>query len=461
MSLFAKSKDEIIQELREKVKHLEEEKKRIEKEKKIIEKEKEKIAHEFEEFKAKHEQTVSELRKALRIKASKKEEPKPSGAKPGHKAYTRHVPERIDYIKAHNLKRCPHCNTKLGATQEVRSRYVTDIKLIGKVKNTRHDIHRKYCPTCKKIVEPDIPDALPHARFGLNLMLLIMYLRLGLRLPGNKVCEFLFTMYNLTISEGEIVHVLKQLVVAFGDYYQYLEDLVKKAKVKHSDTTSWRINGKNYHAWVFVAAGVVLYKIRKRNNHKVALALFGKKSQKGNFLVVDRHSAFRTLAEKAGFLLQVCWSHLLRNSKDLAKNFGADGEFVHQKLKEIFEMAKSLDHKGLPEQVEALKAEIFLLTQRHYKSTTVRRFVNTLWTRDTESLFRFVTNPDIDPTNNISERELRHLVLIRKISNGSRSTRGANASAILVSITQTLRMNNKNVLLGLKEIINNPTASGY
>ena len=440
--------------LKKRIEELEEENKKLKQEKKQIEKE-------FEEFKANHQQTVSKLKEALKIKANKKEEPKPAGAKKGHKPYTRRIPERIDIIKSLNPNSCPHCKTKLGETQEVRSRCVTDIKLIGKVRNIQYDIHRKYCRKCKKIVEPEVPNVLPHARFGLNLMLLIMYLRLGLRLPGNKVCEFLFTMYNLTISEGEIVHVLKQLVVAFGDYYQYLEELIKKAKVKHSDTTSWRINGKNYHAWVFVAAGVVLYKIRKRNNHKVALALFGKKSQKGNFLVVDRHSAFRTLAEKAGFLLQVCWSHLLRNSKDLAKNFGADGKYIHRKLKEIYEIATSLKHRGLPEQVEALKAEIFLLTKRHYKSTTVRRFVNTLWKRDVESLFRFVTNPDIDSTNNISERELRHLVLIRKISNGSRSTRGANASAILVSITQTLRMNGKNILEGLKEIINNPKASGY
>jgi len=446
--------------LKKRIENLEE---ALEKERKAHEKTKkefEELEQEYHEFKAKHNQTVSKLREALKIKASKKEEPKLVGAKLNHKGYSRHIPERIDHIVAHNPKRCPHCKTKLGATQEVRARYVTDIKFIGKIKNTRHDIHRKYCPKCKKIVEPEIPNVLPHARFGLNLMLLIMYLRLGLRLPGNKVCEFLFTMYNLTISEGEIVHILKQLVVAFGDYYQYLEDLIKKAKVKYSDTTSWRINGKNYHVWVFVAAGVVLYKIRKRNNHKVALALFGKKSQKGNFLVVDRHSAFRTLAEKAGFLLQVCWSHLLKNSKDLAKNFGADGKYVHRKLKEVYEMAISLNHRGLPEQAEALKAEIFLLTQRHYKSTTVRRFVNTLWKRDVESLFRFVTNLDIDPTNNISERELRHLVIIRKISNGSRSTRGANASAMLLSITQTLRLNKLNVFEGLKNILNNP-ASGY
>ena len=307
-------------------------------------------------------------------------------------------------------------------------------------------------------MEPDVPNVLPHARFGLNLMLLVMYLRLGLRLPGNKVCEFLLTMYNLTMSEGEVVHILKQLVIAFGPYYAQLENMVKIARIKHTDSTSWRINGKNYFAWVFIAAGVVLYKIRKRNNSRVPLSVFGTK-QKGMILVIDRHSALRALAEKAHFLLQLCWAHILADSKDLAKNFGAEGRYVHQKLKEIFEMASSFQGKGTPEHVDALKAEILALTLRHYKHITIRRFVNNLWKRDINSLFRFVTDPEVNPTNNLSERELRHLVIIRKISNGSRSTRGANATAMLLSVIQTLRMNKKNPLLEMQEILK--SASGY
>src|SRR3989344_2337606 len=432
--------------------------KELEEENKRLKKENEKIKREFEEFKAKHTQTVSELRKALKIKADKIENPKPAGAKEGHKAYTRHIPARIDCIKEHKLSRCPECDTKLGATQEIRSRYVTDVKLVSRVRNTRHDIHRKYCPACKKMVEPDVPNVLPHARFGLNLMLLVMYLRLGLRLPGNKVCEFLLTVYNLTMCEGEVVHILKQLVIAFGPYYAQLENMVKIARIKHTDSTSWRINGKNYFAWVFIAARVVLFKIRKRNNSRVPLSVFGTK-QKGMILVIDRHSALRALAEKAGFLLQLCWWQILTDSRELAKNFGDEGKYVHQKLKEIFGMATSFEGNGKQEHVDALKAEIFVLTLRHYKHITIRRFVNNLWKRDIDSLFRFVTDINVDPTNNISEGELRHLVIIRKISNGSRSTRGAHATAMLLSVIQTLRMNKKNPLLEMQEILKN--ASGY
>jgi phage FluMu protein Com len=434
-----------------------EEAKNLLEENKKLKKELEKLRKEFEEYKSKHALTVSELRKALKIKSDSHNEPKPLGAPKGHVGYSRHIPERIDYIKVLNPRRCPHCNTILGATQEIRSRCVTDIKLISKTRTTKYEIHRKYCPRCKKLVEMDVPEALPHARFGLNLMLLVMYLKLGLRLSCQKIVEYFMDMHNLEISEGEIIVILRQLVGAFGDHYCYLEKLVKLAKIKHSDTTGWRINGKNYFAWVFIGCGVVLYKIRKRNNHKAALCFLGK--QNGNILVVDRHSAFRLLAEKTGFLLQLCWSHILQDSKELAEIFGAEGTYVHRKLKDIFTMAKSLNHKGNHEMVEQLKAEIFQLVLRHYNHTQVRKFVNSLYFRDAENLFRFVTNPNIDSTNNVSERELRTLVIMRKITNGSRSTRGANATAMLLSVVQTLRFNKQNVLQGLQGILKN--TSGY
>ena len=420
-------------------------------------KELKKVKKEFKEFKAKHAVTVENLRKAMNIKPSFKKKPKPLGAPNGHKGYARHIPERIDYIKPLIPNRCPHCNTKLeGDTQEIRSRHVTQIKLMSKAKTTRYDIHRKYCPKCKKLVELEVPNVLPHARLGLSIMLLVMYLKLGLRLPGNKICEYFMTMHNLYISEGGIVVILRQLAREFGDYYAYLEKIVKLARVKHTDSTSWRVDGKNYFAWVFIACGVVLYKIRKRNNSRVALTVFGRK-QKNMTLVIDRYSALRALAEKAGFLLQLCWSHILADSKDLAKNFGAEGRYVHRKLKDIYELANGLNHKGTLEQVEQFKGEILQLTLRHYRHLTIWKFVRNLYYRDVENLFRFVTDPDVDSTNNISERELRALVIIRKISNGSRSPRGANATAMLLSIIQTLRFNKQNVLEGLQDILNNPS----
>lgn len=433
----------------DKDKEISELKKELDKVKKEVERLK-KVEKEFEEYKTQYpaQKTIPAF-----VKETVKHTAKIAGQKKGHKGYSRRIPERIDFVKELIPNSCPDCGSELGSTQEIRTRYVTDISFSVKATNTQFNIHRKYCTTCKKLVEQPVPSVLPHARFGLNLMLLVMYLRLGMSMPGAKVCELLAALYDVSISEGEIVGVLRQLVIAFGEHYSTLEKIVKLARVKHTDSTGWRINGKNYFAWVFITAGTVLYKIRKRNNSKVALQLFGT-NQQGKILVVDRHSAFRTLAEKAGYLLQLCWAHILRDSKDHARDFGSEGKYIHRKLKEIFALATGLNHRGTPEQMGQLKAEILLLTQRRYKHNTIRKFVASLYNRDVKNLFRFVTDPEVDATNNISERELRKLVIIRKISNGSRSTRGANATAQLLSIIETLRCNNKNILQGLQGILN-------
>lgn len=147
----------------------------------------------------------------------------------------------------------------------------------------------------------------------------------------------------------------------------------------------------------------------------------------------------------------------LEDTRQLAETFGAEGKYVHKKVKELYRLAKGLNQNGTQEMVEQIKAEIFQLTLKHHRHSIIRKFVDNLYYRDGNDLFRFVTDPEIDPTNNISERELRALVIIRKISNGSRSVRGANSTAMLLSIIQTLRLKKESVLQGLRETLKNPS----
>jgi len=73
--------------------------------------------------------------------------------------------------------------------------------------------------------------------------------------------------------------------------------------------------------------------------------------------------------------------------------------------------------------------------------------------RDIEGLFIFVTDPSVDPTNNLSERQLRKLVMFRNTTNGSRSIKGAETTAILFSVVETLRSQNQNILAGLHQTL--------
>ncbi len=386
---------------------------------------------------------VKEKSKPSFVKEDVKEEPKISGQKEGHKGYARHIPERIDEIKEHKLDKCPICGELVSDTQEVRERIVEDIEQ-PKIKNTKHLIHRCYCKNCNKIVEPEIYDAFPNARFGLRLMLLIMILKLDSRIPSNKVTSILSSVFGIKISDGEIYNILKQLSEAFGDYYSEIEKRIKEALIKNIDETSWRINGKNNWLWIFINKEVALYVVDKKRSSEVPIKILG--NQKGKTIIEDRFSAYNELAKVSGCEQQICWAHLLRNSKDLAEHY-REAKYIHKRMKFIYEKAKEGEKK------EKLLHWMDLIASRSYRSSEVYKFVKSVCRNHRENLFRFVDNPKIDSTNNRAERGLRHAVVIRKISNGSRSEDGAEITARLLSVLQTMKLQEVNPFTSTMDLL--------
>jgi len=386
---------------------------------------------------------VKEKSKPAFVKKDIKEEPKQSGQKEGHAGYSRHVPERIDEIKEHKLDKCPICGEPVSDTQEIRERIVEDIEQ-PKTKNTKHLIHRCYCKKCDKIVEPEIDDALPNARFGLRLMMLILILKLDSRIPSNKIVSLLDSVFQIKISDGEIYSILNQLSEAFGDYYNELEQKIREALVKYIDETGWRINGKNNWLWVFINDEVALYLVRKRRNHKVPYELLG--NQEGKTIVSDRLVSYDELQKKSGCNHQICWTHLLRNSKDLAEHY-PEARYIHKRMKFIFRKAKEGEKKN------KLLGWIDLMASRTYTHSEVFKFVKSICRNHKDDLFRFVEHPEIEPTNNLAERGIRPVVVIRKISGGSRSDKGAETTCRLLSVLQTAKLQSRDYISFMNNLL--------
>jgi hypothetical protein len=50
--------------------------------------------------------------------------------------------------------------------KNIRKRYIEDIPPQITPEITEHIIHQSYCPRCKKVVEPIVPDAMPGSIIG-------------------------------------------------------------------------------------------------------------------------------------------------------------------------------------------------------------------------------------------------------------------------------------------------------
>src|SRR3989338_1598270 len=434
-----------IMDNKDKIKELEKEILKLRKENQRLKK----IEEEYEEHK--HECSILDKKLPYFIKEEIKKRHKTSGQKIGHKGYSRKIPERINFIKKVILDKCPECQGKdISKVQEVRERFVEDIPEPTETIITKYEIERKYCRNCKKIIEREVEDALPNSRYGLRVMLLVSFMKIGLALPSQKIIQMLQAQYSLIISDGEIYKMLEQVAQAFGLHYKKLQQKIREAAVKHSDETGWRINGKSHWLWLFINSEAAIYIINKKRSSNVPVNFF--REQKNKTIINDRYMAYNVLAKKSGCSLQLCWAHLLRNTKDLAEHY-EEAEYIHKRFKTIFKEADKYEHYANKKQVNDLFHKIDLIAEKRYKHSEVRKFVKSVCKFHRENLFRFVTNLEIEATNNRAERGIRKAVIIRKISNGNRSKKGVDILGVLLSVIETLKIQGKNPLNEMRKII--------
>ena len=73
-----------------------------------------------------------------------------------------------------------------------------------------------------------------------------------------------------------------------------------------------------------------------------------------------------------------------------------------------------------------------------------------------KELFVFVAEPQAPPDNNAAERSLRHLVVSRKVSGGTRSAQGTDTKMTLASIFGTWRAQGLNSLSACRQLLVSP-----
>jgi transposase len=73
--------------------------------------------------------------------------------------------------------------------------------------------------------------------------------------------------------------------------------------------------------------------------------------------------------------------------------------------------------------------------------------------KDWQAVVAFVSHPHLPVTKNEAERALRHAVIARHISHGTRSTEGSDAYATLLTVMETCRRRNRSPWPYLAEVI--------
>jgi hypothetical protein len=357
------------------------------------------------------------------------------GARPGHPGHGR---RRVASTQADRVvdmpppTRCPTCGGTLTA-QGVRERTVLDCQPV-RVLRVVYRLGRGRCAHCGAAVQARPPGVLPKCQYGNGLL---AHVAVQHYLYGATLGQ---VEKQTGIGYGSLLDALHQLARRLKDVPPRLLEGYRRAPVKHADETTWRNDGGNGYAWLFATEDLSLFRFRPTRSATVAREVLGTKRLAG-VLVVDRYAGYN----RAPCKIQYCYAHLLRDVQDLQKDFPDQPEvaaFV-EALAPLLASAMALRGQGLSpgqfhRQAAMLTRRIRAVVHRPARHPAVQGLQD-VFRRHADRMYHWARDPTIPADNNLAERELRPLVVARKISFGSQSDRGAATRGTLMTVLHTLR----------------------
>jgi len=368
------------------------------------------------------------------------------GGRPGHKGHGRssiseQEADRVELIETGNT--CPDCGGRL-EYKDTKERTVIDCEPL-RMQKILYRLEHKRCPRCKKTIRARPPGVLPRCLYGNQLL---AHVATQHYIYGNTVGQI---EKQTGVGYSSLIDALHQLATHMKDVPDALIKAYRLAPVKHADETGWRTNGKNGYAWLFCTPGISIFRIRNTRSAKVPHDVFGPEQLFG-VLVVDRYNGYNKLL----ILIQYCYAHLLRNVQDLDKEFPQDAEiksFIEALAPQLANAMSlrtmDISDKQFKQQAAKIKRKIIQITNRPARHPAIQK-IQDIFRDKADRLYHWADNRAVPADNNFAERELRPLVIARKISFGSQSQEGARTRETLMSVLHTLKKRTPDVACALK-----------
>jgi transposase len=370
------------------------------------------------------------------------------GRKKGHEGSRRRKPPEIHRHVKLRLERCPNCAGKVTPCNDSRTRIVEDIPENINPVVTEYTICRDWCPNCHQRVEPKVPDALPGAEIGNNVLVLSGWLHYGLGVTVDQVVSVFNFHLHFQVSAGGLMHMWHRLQELIYPWYDEIKTQALQSRTLFADETGWRVMGKTWWLWCFTTDDLTYYLI-DRCRGSPALRKFFKREFQG-ILITDFWGAYNAITCLAK---QKCIPHLLRDMLNVEKyqQPGRSWRIFAKRLRRLLRDAMRLSkhsERAAPDYAskrQRLHARLQQLIEHPWKDTNARRLCKRL-RRHAHELFTFLDHPEVPYDNNTAERAIRPAVIIRKNSYANRSEAGADMQAVLMSIFRTLKQRGHNPL---------------
>jgi len=373
------------------------------------------------------------------------------GGQPGHKPQRREMlpPEKVSRIEDHHPHECEQCGSSLLLIDDpdpLRHQVVDVPEIRPDV--TEHRLHAIDCEECGHCTRASLPTGVPRSMFGPRLLALIALLTGACRVSRRQAVMFLGDVLGIQVSLGALSEAEQRVSDAVAPAVDEAMDFARAQPVKHVDATSWVTAGAYRSLWTISTALVTVFVIARDGTHHTVKRLLRRAR---GILVSDRAKVFGFWAMNRR---QICWAHLTRKFAGFVERGGTGSQIardLHGTAELMFHSwhrvgKGTMTRREFREWMKPVRERVEWLLERGV-DLGVRGFSGTcadiLDHRD--ALWAFVDRSDVDPTNNLAERDLRPFVLWRGTSHGTQSERGERYAERIMTVTHTLRKQHRSV----------------
>jgi transposase len=302
--------------------------------------------------------------------------------------------------------------------------------------------------------EPRIPGVTPRCEYGIEILVVLAYLVYIIGMSLDKACAVLGFFCQLPLAKSQADALLRQLAQHWDGEFDTLCALMAHAAVVAMDETGWKVGRHGCSLWAFASQWQRLFLFGCRKDDDTLDQILPPDVFDG-IGISDDAAVYRGRFAQA----QKCWAHLLRKAIKLALLYPRKKTYQRflDQLLELYRDAKRvaqdgrLGEAGRSRRIVDLEDRLCKLCRPYWQETTPdqkpqeRDFTNLvnelMRLLMAEELFTFVLIPEVEPTNNGMERQLRSPAQDRKAGRTNQTAAGAHRRSVSVSVLESLRAN--------------------
>jgi len=366
------------------------------------------------------------------------------GGQPGHERQLREPlpPERVNETIDHEIDGDEI--QRLGLTPTGEFDVIQRIELPETPVHVTDHRLTVYQDTDGNLYIPHLPE-LNGPIFGPRMLAMIGWLKSVGHCSYSTIETWMEDVLQVPVSRGYLAKLCTGTISAsLADAYEELKDAIPQQQQLGSDETSIKDNGTKHWIWCITAATFSLFHIAATRSRAVLEKLVGEEF--AGYLNFDYFSANCSFAWNYWIKAQYCWAHLIRDIRFLKEKHPDQptkvwAEQLLDRSRRLFsawhrrdEMTDEGAHRSM---ITHRDRFLELVRQppltKEAKNLAARFAIVDYSTENSQELqeydlsqdyFRFMFAEGIEPTNNHSEQQIRHCVIDRRITQGTRGEAG-------------------------------------